>query len=71
MKCLIVCIVLHLRQILPSIANAHPAVRNMAVVGLGTCTLHSKELAKTHMVLLLQVNVTHTCTRVFYLLKIL
>uniref|UniRef100_A0A8C3AJZ4 Non-SMC condensin I complex, subunit G n=1 Tax=Cyclopterus lumpus TaxID=8103 RepID=A0A8C3AJZ4_CYCLU len=41
--------------VLPSIANAHPAVRNMAVVCLGTCTLHSKELAKTHMVLLLQV----------------
>ncbi|XP_042253984.1 condensin complex subunit 3 [Thunnus maccoyii] len=41
--------------ILPSIANAHPAVRNMAVVCLGTCTLHSKELAKTHMVLLLQI----------------
>lgn len=47
--------VLH-KQVLPSIANAHPAVRNMAVVCLGTCTLHSKELAKTHMVLLLQVN---------------
>lgn len=44
------------QQVLPSIANAHPAVRNMAVVCLGTCTLHSKELAKTHMVLLLQVN---------------
>ncbi|XP_078799572.1 condensin complex subunit 3-like isoform X1 [Oryzias latipes] len=42
--------------ILPSIANAHPAVRNMAVVCLGTCTLHSKELAKTHMVLLLQIS---------------
>ncbi|MEQ2206014.1 hypothetical protein XENOCAPTIV_020848 [Xenoophorus captivus] len=28
----------------------------MAVVCLGTCTLHSKELAKTHLVLLLQVN---------------
>ncbi|XP_037830530.1 condensin complex subunit 3 isoform X2 [Kryptolebias marmoratus] len=41
--------------ILPSIANAHPAVRNMAVVCLGTATLHSKELAKTHMVLLLQI----------------
>ncbi|XP_071779296.1 condensin complex subunit 3 [Centroberyx gerrardi] len=41
--------------ILPSIANAHPAVRNMAVVCLGTCTLHSKELANTHMVLLLQI----------------
>lgn len=55
-----VIIFLHLCQILPSIANAHPAVRNMAVVCLGTCTLHSKELAKTHMVLLLQV----ICTRV-------
>ncbi|KAG7241282.1 hypothetical protein INR49_025800, partial [Caranx melampygus] len=42
--------------VLPSIANAHPAVRNMAVLCLGTCTLHSKELAKTHMVLLLQVQ---------------
>ncbi|KAM9793100.1 condensin complex subunit 3 [Neosynchiropus ocellatus] len=41
--------------ILPGIANAHPSVRNMAVVCLGTCTLHSKELAKTHMVLLLQI----------------
>ncbi|XP_035021313.2 condensin complex subunit 3 isoform X1 [Hippoglossus stenolepis] len=41
--------------VLPSIANAHPAVRNMAVVCLGTCTLHSKELAKAHMVLLLQI----------------
>ncbi|RVE76276.1 hypothetical protein OJAV_G00006640 [Oryzias javanicus] len=41
--------------VLPSIANAHPAVRNMAVVCLGTCCLHSKELAKTHVVLLLQI----------------
>ncbi|XP_037327621.2 condensin complex subunit 3 [Pungitius pungitius] len=41
--------------VLPSIANSHPAVRNMAVVCLGTCTLHSKELARTHMVLLLQI----------------
>ncbi|XP_053712773.1 condensin complex subunit 3-like [Synchiropus splendidus] len=41
--------------ILPGIANSHPSVRNMAVVCLGTCTLHSKELAKTHMVLLLQI----------------
>ncbi|KAI4832946.1 hypothetical protein KUCAC02_015880 [Chaenocephalus aceratus] len=41
--------------VLPSIANAHPAVRNMAVVCLGTCTLHSRELAKAHMVLLLQI----------------
>lgn len=50
---------LSVRQILPSIANAHPAVRNMAVVCLGMCTLHSKELAKTHMVLLLQVHFLH------------
>uniref|UniRef100_A0A7N8X876 Non-SMC condensin I complex, subunit G n=1 Tax=Mastacembelus armatus TaxID=205130 RepID=A0A7N8X876_9TELE len=42
-------------QILPSIANAHPEVRNVAVLCLGTCALHSKELAKTHMVLLLQI----------------
>ncbi|XP_068178077.1 condensin complex subunit 3 isoform X2 [Antennarius striatus] len=42
--------------ILPSIANAHPAVRNMAVACLGTCTLHSKDLAKTHLVLLLQIS---------------
>lgn len=41
--------------ILPSIANAHPAVRNMAVVCLGTCALHSMEIAKTHMLLLLQI----------------
>ncbi|CAL9700239.1 unnamed protein product [Knipowitschia caucasica] len=41
--------------ILPSIANAHPAVRNTAVVCLGTSALHSMELAKTHMVLLLQI----------------
>lgn len=50
-----VVVLLH-EQILPSISNAQPAVRNMAVVCLGTCTLHCKELAKTHMVLLLQVN---------------
>nr|XP_020457770.1 condensin complex subunit 3 isoform X1 [Monopterus albus] len=41
--------------ILPSIANAHPDVRNIAVVCLGTCALHSREMAKTHMVLLLQI----------------
>ncbi|XP_057699600.1 condensin complex subunit 3 isoform X1 [Corythoichthys intestinalis] len=41
--------------ILPSIANAHPTVRSMAVVCLGTCALHSKEVANTHMVLLLQI----------------
>ena len=43
-------------QIVPCIANAHPAVRNMAVVCLGTSALHSKDLAKAHMVLLLQVR---------------
>ncbi|KAG9337101.1 hypothetical protein JZ751_029769 [Albula glossodonta] len=36
--------------ILPSIANAHPAVRNMAVVCLGTCALHSKDLANRHLI---------------------
>ncbi|KAJ3594231.1 hypothetical protein NHX12_006562 [Muraenolepis orangiensis] len=41
--------------VLPCIASAHPAVRNMAVLCLGTCALHSKELAKAHMVLLLQI----------------
>ncbi|XP_077575069.1 condensin complex subunit 3 [Stigmatopora nigra] len=41
--------------ILPSIASAHPAVRSMAVVCLGTCALHSKEVANTHLVLLLQI----------------
>ncbi|CAL8333990.1 unnamed protein product [Lota lota] len=41
--------------IVPCIANAQPAVRNMAVVCLGTCALHSRELAKTHLVLLLQI----------------
>ncbi|XP_064870922.1 condensin complex subunit 3-like, partial [Oncorhynchus nerka] len=41
--------------ILPSISNAQPAVRNMAVVCLGTCALHSKDLVNTHLVLLLQV----------------
>ncbi|KAG7458740.1 hypothetical protein MATL_G00223870 [Megalops atlanticus] len=41
--------------ILPGIANAHPAVRNMAVVCLGTCALHSKDVANRHLVLLLQI----------------
>uniref|UniRef100_A0A8C9SVB4 Non-SMC condensin I complex, subunit G n=1 Tax=Scleropages formosus TaxID=113540 RepID=A0A8C9SVB4_SCLFO len=41
--------------ILPGIANAHPAVRNMAVICLGTCALHSKDLASRHLVLLLQI----------------
>lgn len=47
----------------------------MAVVCLGTCTLHSKELAKTHMVLLLQVMLhtgsihlkPHQCSLSFYI----
>ncbi|KAJ8339794.1 hypothetical protein SKAU_G00344270 [Synaphobranchus kaupii] len=41
--------------ILPGIANAHPAVRNMAVICLGTCALYSKDLANRHLVLLLQI----------------
>ncbi|XP_061840431.1 condensin complex subunit 3 isoform X1 [Nerophis lumbriciformis] len=41
--------------ILPSIASAHLTVRSMAVVCLGTCALHCKDFAKTHMVLLLQI----------------
>ncbi|KAK1175549.1 condensin complex subunit 3-like [Acipenser oxyrinchus oxyrinchus] len=41
--------------ILPGIANAHPGVRNMAVECLGLCTLQNKELAKRHLVLLLQI----------------
>uniref|UniRef100_W5M685 Non-SMC condensin I complex, subunit G n=1 Tax=Lepisosteus oculatus TaxID=7918 RepID=W5M685_LEPOC len=41
--------------ILPGIANTHPAVRNMAVVCLGTCALHSKDLANRHLLLLLQI----------------
>uniref|UniRef100_A0A674AFA4 Non-SMC condensin I complex, subunit G n=1 Tax=Salmo trutta TaxID=8032 RepID=A0A674AFA4_SALTR len=41
--------------ILPSISNAQPAVRNMAVLCLGTCALHSKDLVNTHLVLLLQI----------------
>ena len=47
-------------QVLPSIANPNTAVRNMAVVCLGTCALHSKDLANRHLVLLLQVHNLHT-----------
>ncbi|KAG7261585.1 hypothetical protein CRUP_019231 [Coryphaenoides rupestris] len=43
------------KGILPCIANAHTAVRNMSVLCLGTCALHCKELAKTHLLLLLQI----------------
>ncbi|KAK1792802.1 hypothetical protein P4O66_012711 [Electrophorus voltai] len=42
--------------ILPSVSNANPAVRNMAVVCVGTAALHSKDLANTHLVLLLQIT---------------
>ncbi|XP_072517939.1 condensin complex subunit 3 [Salminus brasiliensis] len=42
--------------ILPSVSSANPAVRNMAVVCLGTAALHSKDLANTHLVLLLQIT---------------
>ncbi|XP_062386691.1 condensin complex subunit 3 isoform X2 [Sardina pilchardus] len=42
--------------VLPGIANPNTAVRNMAVVCLGTCALHSKDLANRHLVLLLQIS---------------
>ncbi|XP_076872309.1 LOW QUALITY PROTEIN: condensin complex subunit 3 [Brachyhypopomus gauderio] len=42
--------------ILPSVSNGNPAVRNMAVVCLGTAALHSRDLANTHLVLLLQIT---------------
>ncbi|KAA0722350.1 Condensin complex subunit 3 [Triplophysa tibetana] len=42
--------------ILPSVSNPNPAVRNMAIVCLGTAALHSKDLANTHLVLLLQIT---------------
>ncbi|KAG1956791.1 condensin complex subunit 3 isoform X2 [Pimephales promelas] len=42
--------------ILPSVSNPNPAVRNMAVICLGTAALHSKDLANTHLVLLLQIT---------------
>ncbi|XP_068536096.1 condensin complex subunit 3 [Anas acuta] len=41
--------------ILPGIADVHPAVRNMAVLCLGCCGLQSKEFARKHLALLLQV----------------
>ncbi|NXL89464.1 CND3 protein, partial [Alectura lathami] len=41
--------------ILPGITNVHPAVRNMAVLCLGCCGLQSKEFARQHLALLLQV----------------
>ncbi|XP_046698674.1 condensin complex subunit 3 isoform X1 [Silurus meridionalis] len=42
--------------VLPCVSNSNAAVRNLAVVCLGTAALHSKELAKTHLVLLLQIT---------------
>ncbi|XP_010179633.1 PREDICTED: condensin complex subunit 3 isoform X2 [Mesitornis unicolor] len=41
--------------ILPGITNVHPAVRNMAVLCLGCSALQSKEFARQHLTLLLQV----------------
>ncbi|NXG33591.1 CND3 protein, partial [Dromaius novaehollandiae] len=41
--------------ILPGITNVHPAVRNMAVLCLGCCALQTKEFARQHLALLLQV----------------
>ncbi|NXN93527.1 CND3 protein, partial [Rhinopomastus cyanomelas] len=41
--------------ILPGITNVHPAVRNMAVLCLGSCALLNKEFAQQHLALLLQV----------------
>ncbi|XP_062898234.1 condensin complex subunit 3 [Mobula hypostoma] len=42
--------------ILPSIANVNPAVRNMAVLCLGSSVLHNKDLALQHLPLLLQIT---------------
>ncbi|XP_015281754.1 PREDICTED: condensin complex subunit 3 [Gekko japonicus] len=41
--------------IIPGIMNIHPAVRNMAVLCLGSCGLQSKDLASQHLPLLLQI----------------
>ncbi|NWH82695.1 CND3 protein, partial [Piaya cayana] len=41
--------------ILPGITSIHPAVRNMAVLCLGCCSLQNKEFARQHLALLLQV----------------
>ncbi|XP_071411317.1 condensin complex subunit 3 isoform X1 [Pithys albifrons albifrons] len=41
--------------ILPGITNVHPAVRDMAVLCLGCCTLQNKEFAQQQLPLLLQV----------------
>ncbi|NXQ53528.1 CND3 protein, partial [Anthoscopus minutus] len=41
--------------ILPGVTNVHPAVRNMAVLCLGCCTLQNKEFAQQQLPLLLQI----------------
>ncbi|NXH15019.1 CND3 protein, partial [Bucco capensis] len=41
--------------ILPGVTNVHPAVRNVAVLCLGCCTLQNKEFARQQLALLLQV----------------
>ncbi|XP_048448690.1 condensin complex subunit 3, partial [Rhincodon typus] len=41
--------------ILPSIASVNPAVRNMAVLCLGSSALHNKDFAIQHLPLLLQI----------------
>ncbi|NXO11713.1 CND3 protein, partial [Oriolus oriolus] len=41
--------------ILPGVTNVHPAVRNMAVLCLGCCTLQNKEFAQKQLPLLLEV----------------
>ncbi|NWT83785.1 CND3 protein, partial [Lanius ludovicianus] len=41
--------------ILPGVTNVHPAVRNMAVLCLGCCTLQKKEFAQQRLPLLFQV----------------
>uniref|UniRef100_H0ZH80 Non-SMC condensin I complex subunit G n=1 Tax=Taeniopygia guttata TaxID=59729 RepID=H0ZH80_TAEGU len=41
--------------ILPGVTNVHPAVRNMAVLCLGCCTLQDKKFAQQQFPLLLQV----------------
>ncbi|KAL8207577.1 UNVERIFIED_CONTAM: hypothetical protein K2H54_059174 [Gekko kuhli] len=41
--------------IIPGITNIHPAIRNMAVLCLGSCGLQSKDFASQHLPLLLQV----------------
>uniref|UniRef100_H3BDF7 Non-SMC condensin I complex subunit G n=1 Tax=Latimeria chalumnae TaxID=7897 RepID=H3BDF7_LATCH len=42
--------------IFPGITNVHPAVRNMAVLCLGSCALRSKDFASQHLTLLLQIS---------------